>query len=204
MAPTADPEQPSETVQPAAKPVIQETSPVPGEGLEADTSALIIDYVAIETPLYRMSLSSNGMVSSYQLKEYILKTGEKVQLHLDGQKVVGSPDIDFGSTNPKTIKNLRFDANKSLLSLNSGSVDSVILTAGDMRSQQVVLTYIFRAEQYGFQIAVRTEGLRVPETGEFRVKWVGGVPNTEPDPEADLRYSGAYAQVGSELEKFQV
>lgn len=171
-----------------------------------DTTAieLIADYIAIETPLYRMTLASNGMISGYELKEYVTKEGQPVNLYRSSGEPTGTFDFSFGSSNPKSINNLRFTSNKDRIYINSGQTDSLILVTGDIRSQSIILTYIFQAESYGFQLALQTSGLNAPETGEYRIKWLGGVPITEPDPVLDLRYFGSYAQVGSQLEKVTV
>ena len=73
--------------------------------------------------------------------------------------------------------------------------------ATDSSGRSVALTYIFEASKYGFVVRLQTKGLSVPETGEFRIRWIGGVPSTEPDLMRDVQYSGSYAMVGDALEK---
>jgi YidC/Oxa1 family membrane protein insertase len=170
--------------------------------LAADTLPVVPDYVTIETPLYNLALASNGEVSRYQLKDYKLETGEPVDLHQASaltDPAQGTVDFDFGNNNPHSLKDLRFKASKTKLNLGKGGVDSVIFVAGDSAGQQIRLTYIFDGSTYTFGLALHTENLPAPETGEFRAQWTGGVPVTEPDPARDIQYSGAYARVGDEV-----
>lgn len=179
--------------------------------LEPDTFAaapleepveVIEDYVSIEHPLFHMILASNGQIARYTLKEYDLIDGGPVELHLPGsgsKPVLGTIDFDFGGRNPKSLRDLRFEASTSRLSVTGR--DSVILEAGDLNSQYIRLTYIFQSDKYGFDIALQTSGLREPETGEFRTRWLGGVPKTEPVGGRDFGYASAFAMIGDELEE---
>ena len=44
----------------------------------------------------------------------------------------------------------------------------------------------------------------MPDNGEYQIRWLGGVPHTEPDPTRDMQYAGAYARVGDDVEKISV
>ncbi len=205
--PTDSPPVTTPQVTESAPPAATPTSTTPQTPLVADTAKLVNDFVDIETPLYHMTIASNGLVSGYELKEYQAKAGDPVALHVArtaGKEMVGAVDFNFGSTNPKTLKDLRFQASKARIFLSGSGADSVVLTAGDPTTQFISLTYVFQSGSYGFQVALSTGGLSIPETGEYQIKWIGGVPVTEPNPISDLQYSGAYAQIGSELEKVHV
>jgi YidC/Oxa1 family membrane protein insertase len=83
-------------------------------------------------------------------------------------------------------------------------MDSVILEAGTASGRYVRLVYVIHAQRYGFDLALRAEGFELPDTREFNVKWMGGVPSTEPDPASDHTFEGAYAKIGDELENVQL
>lgn len=179
--------------------VAQTASSVP-----VDTLPYEPEYVRVETPMFVLKIGSNAQVSSYEIKDYKSHGGSPVSLHQRGKlagSTLGYLDFDLGIINYKTIKFNRFTALRPILNLTSGS-DSVSFTSVDSAGKVVILTYVFSAEHYGFDITLQTKGLNVPETGEFKAKWIGGVPATEQDATRDVQYAAAYAQVGEELEKF--
>jgi YidC/Oxa1 family membrane protein insertase len=171
-----------------------------------DTASLVSEYVTIESPLYRMALGSNAMVSLYALSRYTLDHGGPVELHrgaTTGLPIVGAVDFDFGPRNFRSLVDLRFQANKRSLNVASGA-DSVTFERRDPAGRAIWITYVFYPDRYGFDVRLRTEGLPTTEIGEFKACWVGGVPFTESDPSRDIAYSGAYAKVGPELEKLSL
>jgi len=171
-----------------------------------DTAALIEDYVTIATPLYQMALGSNAMVSHYALTRYSLDSGAPVELHHAaewGQPIMGAVDFDLGPRDFKSLVDLRFQANKRSIDAKT-SVDSVIFERRDAEGQMVWLTYVFHPDRYGFDVRLRTQGLPTTETGEFKARWVGGVPLTEADAAREITYAGSYAKVGQELEKMSL
>ncbi|HEY3295486.1 MAG TPA: membrane protein insertase YidC [bacterium] len=195
-APSAPVKAPADTVATTMQPKTE-----PGV-ISPDTAQPVPGYVTVETPLFDMAIGSNAQVTRYNLKKYHVTTGQPVALHQPPTQVspaIGAVDFDFGDANPHTLKNLRFKASKTTLNIGEGGADSVVFTAGDSVGQQIRLTYIIRGDKYGFDLALRTEKLAVPETGEFHVLWKGGVPVTEPDPARDIQYAGAYAKVGDEV-----
>ncbi len=162
------------------------------------------DYVTIETPLFLLTVGSNGRVSGYGLKQYHLASGGPVLLtDLQPGRVIGTPDFDFGGYNLHSLEKTHFAASKTRIDLQSGQ-DSVVFIRTGANGERIELTYAVNADKYGFDLVLRTEGLKVPENGEFQVRWLGGVPHTEPDPTRDLQYAGAYARVGDDVEKIAV
>jgi YidC/Oxa1 family membrane protein insertase len=208
---------PSDTTAKAAAPATALTTPPPtppaggGEPVVAgviypDTAAVQSDYVDVETPLFSLQIGSNAQPSNYILKKYKRANGDPVDLHHQPTGTtpsVGVVDFNFASSNPKTIKNLRFTASKRTLKLENG-IDSIAFVVGEADGQQIEIVYVISADKYGFDIALHTQKLAVPETGEYKALWMGGVPTTEPDPSRDIQYSGAYALVGDDLEKITV
>jgi YidC/Oxa1 family membrane protein insertase len=189
--------------------------PVRQEGvLYPDTSKPDPEYVAVKTPFYTMRIGSNAQTSEYVLNKYKRKDGVPLDLHFRGYKdltEIGLLDFDLGAGNIRTIKNLRFLASKTNVDINSG-LDSVVFVTGTTSGQQIILTYIFYADKYEFDVELRTQKLAIPETGEFAVTWIGGVPFTEGAPldqidrqprrslrVSDQVYAAAYALVGDEL-----
>ena len=171
-----------------------------------DTAALVNDFVKIETPLFHMMLSSNGMVSYYGLIKYTMDKGDPVVLHRpaeQGVPVAGTVDFDLGPRSFQSLTDLRFESEKRRVMV-VGAADSVILHRRDAEGHSVWLTYIFRPDLYGFEVRLQTEGLPTTETGEFKARWLGGVPFTEPDPARDVTYAASYAKVGDELEKMSL
>jgi YidC/Oxa1 family membrane protein insertase len=168
-----------------------------------DTIPVDPEFVHIETPKFSMTIGSNAQVTGYILKEYIVNDGNPVSLHLvpgTSGESIGFLDFDFGTRENKSLNNNRFIANNKHLNLASG-IDSIQLISADTTGRQIVLTYIFDTEHYGFDVSLSTKDLPIAETGEYRIRWIGGVPTTETDPVRDIQYAGAYAQVGDELEK---
>ncbi len=171
-----------------------------------DTAALVKDYVKIETPLYRMTLGSNGMVSYYGLTKYTMDKGDPVELHRAAEKgmpVAGAVDFDLGPRSFQSLANLRFQADKQRITIVADA-DSVTFHRRDAEGHSVWLTYIIRPDLYGFEVRLRTEGLPTTETGEYKARWVGGVPFTESDPARDVAYAASYAKVGDELENLSL
>ena len=190
------------------KPVVSDTTQItpPSVATGPDTAKLVADYVNIETPLFRLKLGSNAMVSYYGLTKYTLDSGDPVELHRVAEKgvpILGAVDFDLGPRSFKSFTDLRFSANKLKLNV-SGAADSVTFLRDDSAGRVVWLTYVFYPDRYGFDVRLRTQGLPTTETGEFKARWVGGVPFTESDPARDIAYSGAYAKVGEELEKLSL
>lgn len=199
---------PPDLTKVAPKPVVGDTTQITPPLVETgpDTAAFVPGFVTIETPLYRMTLGSNGMVSYYALKRYTLDSGDPVELHRvaeTGMPILGAVDFDLGPRSFKTLADLRFRTNKQRVNVETGA-DSVTLERRDASGRSIWLTYIFHPDQYGFDIRLRTEGLPTTETGEFKARWVGGVPFTESDPARDVSYAGAYAKVGDEIEKLSL
>jgi YidC/Oxa1 family membrane protein insertase len=179
-------------------PSVAETGP--------DSAALVNEYVSVETPLFRLRFASNGMVSYYALKAYTMENGDPVVLHdpaTANSPVVGAVDFDLGPRNVQSLADLRFHASKTLLDLSS-QPDSVIFERHDAEGRDLWVTYIFYPDRYGFDVRLKTQGWPTTETGEFKTRWVGGVPFTEPDSLQDVRYSGSYAKVGDEIEKMSL
>ena len=171
-----------------------------------DTAALVASLVTVETPLYRLAIGSNAMVSYYGLSKYTLDNGDPVLLHRAAEKgipIVGAVDFDLGSRNFTSLDKLRFRADKTKLNAMSAA-DSVTLERHDAAGRAVWITYVFYPDRYGFDVRLRTEGVPITETGEYRIRWVGGVPFTESDPARDIAYAAAYAKVGEELEKMSL
>ena len=188
---------------PAATTPLAVPPPSQPPALLSDTLPSNPEYVRIETEKFSMTLGQNAQVTSYTLKEYLFDNKSPVFLHAPASAPttpVCYLDLDLGQLNFRSINNIRFTASTRQLSIASGT-DSVRFVAADSAGRQVALTYLFSAEKYGFEVSLQTKGLNVPETGEFRVRWMGGVPSTEPDHMRDLQYAGAYARVGDELEK---
>ncbi|MBU0692305.1 membrane protein insertase YidC, partial [bacterium] len=162
--------------------------------------------VEVETPLFNMTIGSNGMITDYELKDYTLVDGLPVRLTRNRSKLagpIGYLDFNLGKHNFSSLQELRFDASTPRLFVPSGS-DSIIFEAGDMNDEYVRLVYVIHAQRYGFDVGLQTSGLTATEDGEFNVKWMGGVPSTEPDPNSDHTFSGAFAQMGGELEEIQL
>jgi YidC/Oxa1 family membrane protein insertase len=180
--------------QPSAPPV---PPPTPAPAVLADTLPSDPLYVLVETPKFSMTIGQDAQVTSYILKHYWLENGSPVELDRHGLCYV---DFDLGAANFRSTRDLRFTADHREIDLASGA-DSVRLVATDSSGREVALTYVFQADKYSFGLGLQTKGLSLPETGEFRVRWMGGVPSTEPDAMRDVQYSGAYAMVGGQLEK---
>jgi YidC/Oxa1 family membrane protein insertase len=162
--------------------------------------------VEIETPLFNMTIGTNGLVSRYELKNYTRTSGEKVSLHQAAagpDPAIGLIDFDFSRSNMRSLSDLGFEASTSRLFVPSGS-DSIILEAGNVNTKYIRLIYVFDAKRYGFDVSLETIGLAIPDNEEFNVKWVGGVPSTEPDPASDQTFSATFAQMGDELEEIQL
>jgi len=179
------------------------TLPSQPQAVLADTLPNDPEYVRIETKRFSMTIGQNGQVTSYTLKEYVFHDGSPV--FLQASAILPMPatcylDFDLGQVNFKSLNNIRLVASTRQLTVTSGS-DSVRLISADSAGREVALTYVFDAEKYGFGVNLQTKGLAAPETGEFRIRWIGGVPSTEPDVMHDVQYSGAYALVGDALEK---
>jgi YidC/Oxa1 family membrane protein insertase len=196
---------PKDQTKVAQQPVMGDTTQItpPQVSTGPDTAALVPEYVNVETPLYRLKFGSNAMVSYYGLTKYNLDSGDPVELHRvaeTGLPLLGAVDFDLGPRSFKSLTDLRFRANKHNLNV-SGGVDSVTFERTDAEGHSVWLTYIFFPDRYGFDVRLRSQGLPTTETGEFKARWVGGVPYTESDPARDVTYSAAYAKVGEELEK---
>jgi YidC/Oxa1 family membrane protein insertase len=202
----------ADTAKPAAAPAQPAAvAPVPAAtsttetSFFSDTNAVIVDYVTIETDIAEIQIASNACISEYNLKKYKTKTGKQVELHKPAALAspnVGLIDFDLGRANAKTISNKFFSVSKRTLNIQSGT-DSVTFSASDSTGKQISITYVFIAGKYGFTVALKTSGLAVPETGEYKALWLGGVPLTE-DPTRDLQYCGAYARVGDDIEKITV
>jgi len=172
--------------------------------LAVDTLAVEPEQAVIETPLYKMSVASNAVVSGYTLKQYKLTSGRPVSLCNGWARTgprMGMLDFDLGRANVNSIRNTSFSSAKRMIELRDGERDSVVFVAEDSSGHGVRLTYIFYGDRYGFDVALETSRLVVPETGEFRVRWLGGVPVTEPDTARDVQYSASYARVGDAVEK---
>ena len=169
----------------------------------ADTLPNDPEYVRIETKRFSMTIGQNGRVSSYILKEYVFHNKSPVFLQAPASAPTPPTcylDFDLGQSNFKSINNIRLTASTRQLNVTTGS-DSVRLISADYAGREIALTYVFDAEKYGFGVSLQTKGLTAPETGEFRIRWMGGVPSTEPDAMRDIQYAGAYALVGDALEK---
>jgi YidC/Oxa1 family membrane protein insertase len=202
----------ADTAKPAAKPAqpaAAAPAPTTATATEtsffSDTNTVVADYVTIETDYAEIKIASNACISEYNLKKYKTVGGQQVVLHKPAELTspnVGLMDFDFGRANAKTISNKFFSANKRRLNVQTGS-DSITFSASDSTGKQISITYVFEAGKYGFTLALNTSGLAVPETGEFKALWLGGVPLTE-DPIRDLQYSGSYACVGDDIEKVTV
>ncbi|MCB9357477.1 MAG: membrane protein insertase YidC [Calditrichaeota bacterium] len=160
------------------------------------------ELVEIETPLFKMTLGSDGRPTSYILEHYNLKSGPPVDLHAMAtpkDSAIGSWDLDLGPRNATSLAGLHFDPSRSRLFIPSGQ-DSVELNYDSPDGKRLTLYYIVDAEKYGFDLAIKTNGFQQTDTREYKLTWQGGVPSTEPDPKSDHEFGGAYAQVGEELE----
>lgn len=201
---STDTTEPTEPMTESATPARDDTLSAVGDPLRE--GEYIEEFVDVETPLFTMTIGSNGIVTDYELKDYTLVDGSPVRLTRDRTKQssrIGYLDFNLGKHNFSSLQDLRFDASRSRLHVTSGS-DSIIFEAGDLNGEYVKLVYIFNAEKYGFDVSLITSGFLATEDGEFNVKWMGGIPSTEPDPKSDQTFSGAYAQVGDELEEIQL
>jgi YidC/Oxa1 family membrane protein insertase len=170
------------------------------------TAELNESLVVIETPLFDMTIGSNGLITRYELKEYTDMLGDGVKLHRRAAgraPTVGFIDFDLGRQNAGTLTDMNFEPSTSRLFVPSGS-DSVIFESGDPYGKYIRLVYVFDAKRYGFTISLATSGLTIPDNQEFNVRWMGGVPSTEPNPISDHTFDGAYAQMGDELEEIQL
>lgn len=186
-----------------AAPLVPAATQLSAAPAAIDSALLVEEFVVVETPRFMLTIASNGQVSSYRLKEYHDDNKRDVSLHRAGEPLVGALDLDFGNYNPPSLKNLRFQRGAPRVFIPSG-MDSVTLTRTDSLGRSIALTYVFEAEKFGFTLALATHGLAKPDNGEFNVKWVGGMPATEPDVDRDLTFSGAYAKVGEDLEEIHV
>lgn len=195
-----------DTVQakrPEASPKTEPAAVAAAAPTVADTAVLDPNFVEVETPRFKLTFASNAQVSSYRMKDYHDAEGRDVALHVGGEREVGLFDVDLGNYNPASLKNLRFERSAPRMFIPSGT-DSVIFTRVDSAGRTITLTYVFEADKFGFTVVLNTQGLAKPDNGEFSVKWLGGVPVTEPDTLRELTFSGAYAKVGEELEKIQL
>jgi YidC/Oxa1 family membrane protein insertase len=191
-------EQPPVTASPLAAPLPSHPQAVPADTLPNDPQC-----VRIETKKFSMTIGQDAQITSYILKEYVFEGGAQVFLHAPANNPAPPScylDFDLGQLNFRSLNNIRFTPSARALNIASG-VDSVTLTVTDSTGRLIALTYVFDADKYGFGVRLQTKGLNVPETGEFRIRWIGGVPSTEPDAMRDVQYSGAYALVGDALEK---
>ncbi|MCB1060054.1 MAG: membrane protein insertase YidC [Calditrichaeota bacterium] len=160
------------------------------------------ELVEIETPLYKMSIGSDGRPTSYVLEDYKLKSGPPVNLHAMAtpkDSAIGSWDVDLGPRNVSSLRNLHFNPSTPRLFVPSGR-DSLELNYTSPSGQRITIYYVVDAEKYGFDLSFACSGFETPDTREYKLTWQGGVPSTEPDPRSDHDFGGAYAQVGEELE----
>lgn len=159
------------------------------------------NFVRVETPLYSLAISSSGQITDYQLKRYRTYGGTPVILTSKDAtgKEIGTLDLDFGSQALESLGQLQFTKVREIQNV-ADEPDSVVLRTGD-DSVALTLVYVFYPNRYGFDIAVETQGFAPPPQHEYRVKWLGGVPTTEPDTLHDLSFNQAYAYVGDVLEK---
>lgn len=221
--------EPTQTTQAPAKPtpsdtsVVAAASPVP-VGMAADSrpdstpiphpsspdSAPLRPYVReqvrVETPLYAMTLGSDGRISSCVLKSYQYKSGGDVKLHQIAASLdsaIGFVDLDLGPRNITSLTNLYFESSKPQLTVTTGR-DSIELVSTDNQGRRLYLYYIIDSERYGFALNIRTSGYVQTDTREFNLSWKGGVPTTEPDPQSDHEFGGAYAMIGEELENISL
>jgi YidC/Oxa1 family membrane protein insertase len=203
LPPPEQPQTPAERRPAATATPLSAPPPSRMEAVVADTLPLDREFVRIETAKFSMTIGENAQITSYMLKEYVFDGGTQVILHAPASAPDGGMcylDFDCGQLNFRSLNNFRFSTESRHLNVTSGR-DSVSLIAADSAGRVVALTYVIAADKYGFEVSLQTKGLNVPETGEFRIRWMGGVPSTETDPMRDMQYAGAYALVGDELEK---
>jgi YidC/Oxa1 family membrane protein insertase len=214
-----NPRPPEGEETPAAPPpvekVVEETperAPAPAEVASEQAPALLPaleredpNFVQIETPLFWMTIGSNGQVTSYLLRKYDTFSGKPVALvRTDDQtsKTIGGFDLDFGPQAIESVGQIQFTKLRNIRQITSGP-DSAILRA-ESDSLSLTLVYIFYPDRYGFDLVVKTEGFSPPQQHEYQVKWLGGVPVTEPDTLRTLGFNRAYAYVGDVLEKVSI
>jgi YidC/Oxa1 family membrane protein insertase len=162
-------------------------------------------FVQVETPLFWIAIGSNGQVTSYLLREYKTYQDKPVALvRTDTQtgKTIGGFDLDFGPQAIESVEQIQFTKLRDIRQVASAP-DSAILRA-ENDSLSLTLTYIFYPDRYGFDLVVKTEGFVPPSQYEYQVKWLGGVPVTEPDTLRTLVFNRAYAYVGDVLEKVSI
>ncbi len=208
QAPTAPPrvekvveETPERTPIPAAAEIPSAQAPALLPALEREDP----NFVQIETPLFWMTIGSNGQVTSYLLRKYETFKGKPVALvRADDQtgKTIGGFDLDFGRQAIESVEQIQFTRMRDIRQVTSGP-DSAILKAGN-DSVSLTLVYIFYPDRYGFDLVVKTEGFSPPQEQEYQIKWLGGVPVTEPDTLRTLGFNQAYAYVGDVLEKVSI
>ncbi len=196
-------EKPSEKVE---EPKAETTVPVVTAPVFLPTAPEINrDFVRVETPLYSMAIGSNGQITSYELKRFKTYTDTPVALVTKDAatgKDIGGFDLDFGSQSLESLGQVEFTKVRDIQKVSEGP-DSVILYSGD-DSVSLTLTYIFHPHRYGFDLVVATKNFPQPPQGEYQLKWVGGVPASEPDTVRDMSFARAYAFVGDVLEKIQI
>ena len=185
-----------------------DSSPIPHPS-SPDSAPLrpyVREQVRVETPLYAMTLGSDGRISSCVLKSYQYKSGGDVKLHQIAASLdsaIGFVDLDLGPRNITSLTNLYFESSKPQLTVTTGR-DSIELVSTDNQGRRLYLYYVIDSERYGFALNIRTSGYVQTDTREFNLSWKGGVPTTEPDPQSDHEFGGAYAMIGEELENISL
>lgn len=205
-APVRPEEVAEEKRQPPPQAVTGEVSPQLGPLLLPALEQLDPDFVHVETPLFSIAIGSNGQISSYLLKKYKAYKGGPVALVATDAptgKIVGGFDLDFGRQAIESLEEIQFTKVRDIRYPITDRPDSAILTVGN-DSVNLTLTYVFYPDHYGFDLVMEAEGFPPTPQHEYRMKWIGGVPVTEPDTVRNLSFSRAYAYVGDVLEKVAI
>jgi YidC/Oxa1 family membrane protein insertase len=156
--------------------------------------------IIVETPLYRMELSTRGAVlGGCRLKKYQGQSHGQVELiRAESRDILNL--VLYRKGNPLTLQNVKFAADKQELVIPAGGKDEITFTAAQGGST-ITKTYTFSGDAYTVNLGVQAAGIADLDP-YYELHWGSGLAITEADTGQDIYYAQAYAFMGGQLEKF--
>jgi len=187
---------PAAAVQPAEAPPLAAALDSGMFSLDSDPQSIVV-----ETPLYRMVLSTRGAVlTGCRMKKYagqadgnveIIRSGSQENLNL----------VLYQNGQPLDLRSTRFAADVKELRLGPGGIGAVTFAARSPSGAVVEKKFQFSGDSYLIGLQASASGITDLDS-RYELYWGSGLAITEADTAQDIYYSQAYALMGTELEKF--
>ena len=159
-------------------------------------------YAVVETPLYKLILSSRGgVLVSAELNKYKGVGGTPVQLVREGSEDNLNLTI-FRNGVLLDMRDLRFNPNTKELFIPGDSEGTLILRAEDAQGAWVQKKFTFYGDRYDFDLALGAGGMDDLDP-YYEISWGSGMAITEADSAQDIYYAEAYAYINGEMDTFK-